>query len=73
MISARGRRVEIADCEECIIGPKSNSLQTLTAAAGVKPATPGVRRSVLKLRKERDLNRKSRYRLEMGILQERTL
>jgi Resolvase, N terminal domain len=33
-----------------IIGSKSNLLQTLTAAAGAKPATAGVRSSVLKWR-----------------------
>jgi hypothetical protein len=33
-----------------MIGSKSNLLQALTATAGVKPATPGVRSAVLKWR-----------------------
>jgi hypothetical protein len=41
------QRVEVADREVRIIGSKSNLLQTLTAAAGVKPAAPAVRSSVL--------------------------
>jgi site-specific DNA recombinase len=50
------QRVEVADREVRIIGSKSNLLQTLTAAAGVKPATPGVRSSVLKWRMGWDSN-----------------
>ena len=42
------QRVEIADREVRIICSKSNPFQTLTAAAGAKPATPDVRSSVLK-------------------------
>src|ERR1700758_161987 len=49
-LRALAQRVEVADREVRIIGSKSNLLQTLTAAAGVKPATPGVRSSVLKWR-----------------------
>jgi site-specific DNA recombinase len=44
---ALAQRVEVADREVRIIGSKSNLLQTLAAAGGVKPATPGVRSSVL--------------------------
>jgi hypothetical protein len=49
-LRALAQRVEVADREVRIIGSKSNLLQTLTAAAGAKPATPGVRSSVLKWR-----------------------
>jgi len=49
-LRALAQRVEVADREVRIIGSKTNLLQTLTAAAGVKPATPGVRSSVLKWR-----------------------
>jgi mannose/cellobiose epimerase-like protein (N-acyl-D-glucosamine 2-epimerase family) len=49
-LRALAQRVEVADHELRIIGSKSNLLQTLTAAAGGKPATPGVRSSVLKWR-----------------------
>ena len=48
-LRALAQRVEVADREVRIVGSKSNLLQTLTAAAGVRPATPGVRSSVLKL------------------------
>jgi site-specific DNA recombinase len=50
------QRVEVADLEVRIIGSKNNLLQTLTAAAAVKPATPGVRSSVLKWRRGWDSN-----------------
>ncbi|MEJ0025669.1 MAG: hypothetical protein WDN01_06530 [Rhizomicrobium sp.] len=49
-LRALAQRVEVADREVRIIGSKSNLLRTLTTAAGVKPATPGVRSSVLKWR-----------------------
>jgi len=49
-LRALAQRVEVADREVRIIGSKTNLLQTLTAAAGVRQATPGVRRSVLKWR-----------------------
>jgi site-specific DNA recombinase len=49
-LRALAPRVEIAGREVCIIGSKSTLIQTLTAAAGVKPAAPGVRSSVLKWR-----------------------
>jgi len=49
-LRALAQRVEVADREVRIIGSKSALLQTLTAAAGVRPATPGVRSSVLKWR-----------------------
>jgi DNA invertase Pin-like site-specific DNA recombinase len=55
-LRALAQRVEVADREVRIIGSKNNLLQTLTAAAGVKPATPGVRSSVLKWRRGRDSN-----------------
>jgi site-specific DNA recombinase len=55
-LRALAQRVEVADREVRIIGSKSNLLQTLTAAAGVKSATPGVRSSVLKWRRGRDSN-----------------
>jgi site-specific DNA recombinase len=55
-LRALAQRVEVADREVRIIGSKSNLLQTLTAAASVKPATPGVRSSVLKWRTEWDSN-----------------
>jgi hypothetical protein len=45
-LRALAQRVEVADREVRIIGSKSNLLQTLTAAAGIKLATPGVRSSV---------------------------
>ena len=44
------------DREVRIIGSKSNLLQTLTAAAGGKPATPGVRSAVLRWRMGWDSN-----------------
>jgi len=53
-LRALAQRVEVTDREVRIIGSKSNLLQTLTAAAGVRPATPGVRSSVLKWRRYRD-------------------
>jgi site-specific DNA recombinase len=52
-LRAVAQRVE-ADGEVRIIGSKSNLLQTLTVPAGVKPAMPGVRSSVLKWRSRRD-------------------
>lgn len=55
-LRALAQRVEVADREVRIIGSKSNLLQTLTAAAGVKSATPGVRSSVLNWRMGRDSN-----------------
>ena len=55
-LRALAQRVEVADREVRIIGSKSNLLQTLTAAAGVKTATPGVRSSVLKWRMGWDSN-----------------
>jgi hypothetical protein len=42
-LRALAQRVEVADREVRIIGSKSNLRQTLTAASGVKSATPGVR------------------------------
>jgi site-specific DNA recombinase len=55
-LRALAQRVEVADCEVRIIGSKSSLLQTLTAAAGVKAATPGVRSSVLNWRMGRPSN-----------------
>ena len=62
-LRALTQRVEVADREVRIIGSKSNLLQTLTAAAGVRSATPGVRSSVLKWRRGWDSN--PRYLLEV--------
>jgi site-specific DNA recombinase len=42
-LRALTQRVEVADREVRIIGSKNNLLQTLPAASGAKPATPGVR------------------------------
>jgi site-specific DNA recombinase len=53
---ALAQRVEVADREVRIIGSKSYLLRTLTAAAGAKPPTAGVRSSVLKWRREWDSN-----------------
>jgi site-specific DNA recombinase len=58
-LRALAQRVEVADREVRIIGSKSNLLQTLTAAASVKSATPSVRSSVLKWRRGRDSNPRS--------------
>jgi site-specific DNA recombinase len=55
-LRALAQRVEVADREVRIIGSKSNLLQTLTAAIGASPATPGVRSSVLKWRMGWDSN-----------------
>ncbi len=55
-LRALAERVKVADREVHNIGSKSNPLQTLTTAAGVKPATPGVRSSVLKWRTRYDSN-----------------
>jgi site-specific DNA recombinase len=50
------QRVEVADREVRIISSKSNLLQTLAAAGGVKPATPRVRSSIPKWRMGWDSN-----------------
>ncbi len=55
-LRALAQHVEVADREVRIIGSKSNLLQTLTAAASVKSAAPGVRGSVLKWRMGWDSN-----------------
>jgi hypothetical protein len=55
-LRALAQRVVVADREVRIIGSRSNLLQTLTAAAGVKSATPGVRSSVLNWRRGRPPN-----------------
>ena len=52
-LRALAQRVEVADREVRIIGSRSNLLQTLAAASGVKSATPGVRSSVLRWRRGR--------------------
>lgn len=49
-LRALAQRVEVADGEVRIMGSKGDLLRTLTAAAGVKSATPGVPNSVLKWR-----------------------
>jgi site-specific DNA recombinase len=56
-LRALAQRVEVADRELRIISSKSNLLQTLTAAAGAKPATSGVPGSVLEWRRERPSHR----------------
>jgi hypothetical protein len=61
-LRALAQRVEVADREVRIIGSKSNLLQTLNAAAGVKPAAPGVRSSVRKWRCGRSYTNRSRPR-----------
>ena len=55
-LRALARRVEVADDEIRIMGSKGNLLRTLAAASGAKPATSGVRSSVLKWRRGRDSN-----------------
>ena len=50
-LPALAQRVEVADREVRIIGSKTDLLQTLAAAAGARPSTPGVRSSVLKWRR----------------------
>ena len=60
-LRALAQRVEVAASEVRIMGSKSDLLRTLTAAAGVKSATPGVRSSVLKWRTERDSNPRTAY------------
>jgi hypothetical protein len=49
-LRALAQRVEVADKEVRIMGSKSDLLRTLAATSGVKPATPGVRSSVLNWR-----------------------
>jgi site-specific DNA recombinase len=61
-LRALAQRVEVADREVRIIGSRSNLLQTLAAASGVKSATPGVRSSVLRWRRGRDSNPRSPVR-----------
>ncbi len=55
-LRALAQRVEVADKEVRIMGSKGDLLRTLAAGAGVAPATPGVRSSVLKWRRGRDSN-----------------
>jgi hypothetical protein len=50
-LRALAQRVEVADREVRIIGSKSTLLRTLAAAGGIKPATLGVRSSVLSWRR----------------------
>ena len=50
-LRALAQRVEVAEREVRIIGSKTDLLQTLAAAAGARPSTPGVRSSVLKWRR----------------------
>lgn len=56
-LRALAQRVEVADKEVRIMGSKSDRLRTLVAASSVKPATAGVRSSVLKRRREGDWGR----------------
>jgi site-specific DNA recombinase len=53
---ADAQRVEVADKEVRIMGSKSALLRALSAVAGAKPATAGVRSSVLKWRMGWDSN-----------------
>ena len=55
-LRALAQRVEVADGEVRIMGSKGDLLRTLAAASGVRSATPGVRSSVLKWRREWDSN-----------------
>lgn len=55
-LRALAQRVEVADKEVRIMGSKSELLRALSAVAGAKPATAGVRSSVLKWRTGRDSN-----------------
>ncbi len=55
-LRALAQRVEVADKEVRIMGSKGDLLRTLAAGAGVAPATPGVRSSVLSWRRGRDSN-----------------
>jgi hypothetical protein len=55
-LRALAQRVEVADKEVRIMGSKGDLLRTLAAGSDVTPATPGVRSSVLKWRRERDSN-----------------
>jgi hypothetical protein len=55
-LRALAQRVEVAEGEVRIMGSKGDLLRTLAAASGVKPATPGVRSSVLRWRSEWDSN-----------------
>ena len=55
-LRALAQRVEVADKEVRIMGSKSDLLRTLAAASGAKPATPGVRSSVLNWRRGWDSN-----------------
>ncbi len=68
-LRALSQRVEVADREVRIIGSKSNLLQMLTAASGVKSATPGVRSSVLHWRRGGDSN--PRYPCEYSGFRDR--
>ena len=70
-LRALAQRVEVADGEVRIIGSKGDLLRTLAAAAGAKPATPGVRRSVLKWRTGWDSN--PRWARTHGGFQDRCL
>ena len=54
-LRALAQRVEVADGEVRIMGSKGDLLRTLAAASGVKPATPGVRSSVLRWRSSDDM------------------
>jgi site-specific DNA recombinase len=55
-LRALAQRVEVH-----IMGSKGDLLRTLAAVSGVKPATPGVRSSVLKWRTERDSNPRTAF------------
>ena len=70
-LRALAQHVEVADREVRIIGSKSSLLQTLAAASGAKPATPGIRSSVLSWRMGWDSNPRTRCRV--GGFQDRCL
>ncbi len=55
-LRALAQRVEVAEKEVRIMGSKGDLLRTLAAASGVRPATPGVRSSVLNWRRGWDSN-----------------
>jgi site-specific DNA recombinase len=61
-LRALAQRVEVADGEVRIMGSKNDLLRTLAAASGVRPATPGVRSSVLNWRSRRDSNPRYGFR-----------
>jgi site-specific DNA recombinase len=70
-LRALAQRVEVADKEVRIMGSKGDLLRTLAAGAGVAPATPGVRSSILRWRTGWDSN--PRWASTHGGFQDRCL